>query len=204
MNRHFYRPREGHGLRHNPFKAIVAPRPIGWIGTHGPSGVRNLAPYSFFNAFSDDPPIVGFASMGRKDSLDNAESSGEFSWNLVGYDQAGAMNASSAALAPEEDEFVLAGLESMTGVETGAPLVRESGVCFECRTTQVIQLQDIDGVPLDRWLLLGQVVGVHIDNSLIADGVYLTGKARPVMRGGGLADYFVVDDRDGFQMHRPR
>ncbi|MGB0866786.1 MAG: flavin reductase family protein [Granulosicoccaceae bacterium] len=204
MSTHFYEPAEGHRLPHNPFKAIVAPRPIGWIGSRGVDGVNNLAPYSFFNAFSDEPPIVGFCSIGRKDTLQNAEASGEFTWNLASYNLAEQMNTSSAGLAPDHDEFALAGLTAVVGEVVAAPRVAEAGVSFECRTTQIVQLQDTDGHAHDRWLLLGQVVGVHIQSSLLLDGEYQTAKARPIMRGGGPADYFVVSENELFKMHRPK
>ncbi|MEE7559195.1 flavin reductase family protein, partial [Xanthomonas sp. Kuri4-2] len=118
---HFYEPADGHGLPHDPFNAIVGPRPIGWIGSRGADGVANLAPYSFFNAFNYVPPIVGFASIGWKDSVRNIEASGEFTWNLATQPLAEAMNASSAMVAPEVDEFVLAGLAAAPSRRIAAP-----------------------------------------------------------------------------------
>src|SRR5471032_557652 len=108
-NKHFYEPSKGHGLAHDPFNAIVGPRPIGWIASHSASGVLNLAPYSFFNAFNYTPPIIGFASVGRKDSLNNIEQTGEFVWNLATRPLAEAMSLSSVAAPPDINEFELAG-----------------------------------------------------------------------------------------------
>ncbi|WAC75677.1 flavin reductase family protein [Roseateles sp. SL47] len=198
---HFYEPRQGHGLPHDPFNAIVGPRPIGWISSRDTNGVLNLAPYSFFNAFNYTPPIVGFASLGRKDTLRNIEATGEFVWNLVTRDLADAMNASCAAVGPEVNEFELAGLATAPSRVVGVPRVAASPVSFECRVTQIVQLQDVQGQGLDAWLTLGEVVGVHIDERLLVDGVYDTAAAHPVLRGGGPADYFELGAR--FRMKRP-
>lgn len=200
----FYEPRLGHGLPHDPFNAIVGPRPIGWISTVSAAGIRNLAPYSFFNAFNYTPPIVGFASIGYKDSVRNIEETGEFVWNLVTRPLAEAMNASCAAVPPEVDEFVLAGLTPQPARLVGAPLVAESPVSFECRSTQIIQLQGVDGSKVDTWLVLGEVVGVHIAAGSLKDGVYDTAGAGHILRGGGPADYFSVGPEQLFKMFRPR
>ncbi|SEK30839.1 NADH-FMN oxidoreductase RutF, flavin reductase (DIM6/NTAB) family [Roseateles sp. YR242] len=198
---HFYEPRQGHGLPHDPFNAIVGPRPIGWIASHDAAGVLNLAPYSFFNGFNYTPPIVGFASLGRKDTVRNIEATGEFVWNLVTRDLAEAMNASCAAVPPEVNEFELAGLETAPSRLVGVPRVAASPVAFECRLTQIIQLQDANGQGLSTWLTLGEVVGVHISEHLLVDGVYDTAAAHPVLRGGGPSDYFELGPR--FRMKRP-
>ena len=108
--RHFYQPKDGHRLAHDPFNSIVAPRPIGWVSTKSSNGQVNLAPYSFFNAFNYQPPIIGFSSIGFKDSVKNAQESGEFCWNLVSRSHAEAMNQTSAAVSSDIDEFELAGL----------------------------------------------------------------------------------------------
>ncbi|MEY8877184.1 MAG: flavin reductase family protein [Leptothrix sp. (in: b-proteobacteria)] len=201
---HSYQPRLGHGLAHDPFNAIVGPRPIGWISTRSAAGTLNLAPYSFFNAFNYVPPIVGFASVGSKDTLCNIEATGEFCWNLVTRPLAEAMNQSSASVAPEVDEFTLAGLTPRASTLVGAPRVAESPVTFECRLTQVIQLQGVDGVAVPTWLTLGEVVVVHIAQHLLVDGVYDTAAAEPVLRGGGPADYFDLRADNRFKMARPR
>ncbi|HCJ29918.1 MAG TPA: Asp/Glu/hydantoin racemase [Pseudomonas sp.] len=200
---YYYEPSNGHGLPHDPFNAIVGPRPIGWISSHNGDGGLNLAPYSFFNAFNYTPPNIGFASVGRKDSLNNIEKTGEFGWNLVTRSLAEAMNQSCAAVAPEVDEFVLSNLTPVASKVIKTPRVLESPVSFECKVTQIIQLQGVDAVPVPTWLVLGEVVAVHIAKSLLSDGIYDTAAAQPVLRGGGAADYFQVDSESRFKMYRP-
>jgi len=200
---HYYEPAHGHGLPHDPFNAIIGPRPIGWIGSQDAQGRLNLAPYSFFNAFNYVPPIIGFSSVGRKDSLNNIEQTGEFSWNLVTRTLAAAMNQSSAAVAPEVDEFTLSGLTPAASRQIAVPRVLESPVSFECKLTQIIQLQAADQSLIPSWLILGEVVAVHIDRTLLKDGIYDTAAAEPVLRGGGAADYFRIDAGGLFRMYRP-
>ena len=199
-----YQPRLGHGLPHDPFNAIVGPRPIGWISTRSASGVNNLAPYSFFNAFNYVPPIIGFASIGYKDTLRNIEETGEFVWNLTTRALAEAMNQSCAPVGPEVSEFALAGLTPLASTVVAPPRVAESPVTFECKRTQILQLQGADGAQVETWLVLGEVVAVHIDQALLKDGVYDTAAAGHVLRGGGPADYFTVGPEQLFRMHRPR
>ncbi|XAH24577.1 flavin reductase family protein [Xylophilus sp. GW821-FHT01B05] len=201
---HYYEPRHGHGLPHDPFNAIVGPRPIGWVSTQDAQGQRNLAPYSFFNAFNYTPPIVGFASIGWKDSVRNIEATGEFTWNLATRPLAEAMNASCAAVSPEVNEFELAGLEAAPSRLIAPPRVAASPVSFECRLTQLLQLQGADGAKVPTWLVLGEVVAVHIDRALLKDGIYDTAAARPILRGGGPADYFEITPEALFHMWRPR
>jgi flavin reductase (DIM6/NTAB) family NADH-FMN oxidoreductase RutF len=189
---HFYEPRAGHGLPHDPFNAIVGPRPIGWISTKSRAGIPNLAPYSFFNAFNYTPPIVGFASIGYKDTVRNVEETGQFCWNLATRALADRMNASCAMVPPEVDEFALAGLTPAPSRLVDVPRVAETPVSFECKLTQVVRLQDADGQPAPSWLVLGEVVGVHIARALLKDGVYDTAHAGHILRGGGPADYFEV------------
>jgi flavin reductase (DIM6/NTAB) family NADH-FMN oxidoreductase RutF len=201
---HSYQPRYGHGLPHDPFNAIVGPRPIGWISTRSDAGLNNLAPYSFFNAFNYVPPVIGFASIGYKDTLRNIEENGEFVWNLTTRALAQAMNQSCAAVGPDVSEFDLAGVTPRASSLVKPPRVAESPVTFECKRTQILQLQGADGVQVDTWLVLGEVVAVHIDQSLLKDGVYDTAGAAHVLRGGGPADYFSVGPEQLFRMHRPR
>jgi len=199
---HVYDPALGHGLAHDPLNAIVAPRPIGWIGTRAADGACNLAPYSFFNLFNYKPPILGFCSLGWKDSVRNIAETGVFTWNLVTEDLAEAMNASSAS--GGADEFVLAGLTAAAGDAVAAPRVAESPVCFECRLTQMIRLTDATGAEIDAWLALGEAVRIHIADDLIVDGVFDTVKARPLLRGGGAADYFTISEGARRVMPRPQ
>ncbi|RYF34226.1 MAG: flavin reductase family protein [Comamonadaceae bacterium] len=201
---HFYEPAQGHGLPHDPFNAMVGPRPIGWISSQSQAGVLNLAPYSFFNAFNYTPPIVGFASIGAKDSLNNIRETGEFGWNLATRPLAERMNASCAAVPPDVDEFALAGLTPVASRTIAVPRVAESPVSFECRLTQIVQLEGVDGVAVPTWLVLGEVVGVHIARHLLINGVYDTAAAEPILRGGGPADYFAITRDNLFRMFRPR
>jgi flavin reductase (DIM6/NTAB) family NADH-FMN oxidoreductase RutF len=137
-NYHYYEPRTGHGLPHDPFNAIVGPRPIGWISTQSKDGIVNLAPYSFFNAFNYVPPIVAFSSINYKDTVRNAEETGEFAWNLVTMPLAEAMNQTCAAVPPDVNEFELAGLTQAPSRLIQAPRVGESPVSFECKVTYLL------------------------------------------------------------------
>jgi flavin reductase (DIM6/NTAB) family NADH-FMN oxidoreductase RutF len=201
---HVYEPRDGHGLAHDPLNSIVAPRPIGWISTRSGTGIHNLAPYSFFNLFNYKPPILGFASVGWKDSVENVRATGEFVWNLATHPLAEAMNASSATVPATQDEFELAGLTATASKLVQAPRVAESPVSFECRLSQLVRLTDSKGVDTDTWLVLGEVVAIHISHALLRDGVYDTAAAEPILRGGGPADYFRVPPDSKFQMWRPK
>jgi flavin reductase (DIM6/NTAB) family NADH-FMN oxidoreductase RutF len=201
---HFYEPSKGHGLPHDPFNAIVGPRPIGWISTQNAQGRLNLAPYSFFNAFNYTPPIIGFASIGAKDSLRNIRETGEFVWNLATRPLAEQMNQSCAAVPPEVSEFDLTGLSPAASRCVKVPRVAQSPVSFECRLTQLLQLQGLDGVPVQTWLVLGEVVGIHIARHLLKNGIYDTAAAQPILRGGGPADYFEITSDNLFKMFRPR
>ena len=203
MGTHFYRPAEGHRLAHDPFNAIVAPRPIGWISSLSADGVRNIAPYSFFNAFNYHPPLVGFSSTGYKHSVRNIVETGEFTWNLVGREQAEAMNATSATVDADVDEFALAGLSYEPSVEVAPGRVGGAPVSFECVLTQVVRLTDRGGEAVDAWLTLGEVVAVHIDEALLAGGVYQTAAARPVVRGGGPSTYYEITEDRRFDLVRP-
>jgi flavin reductase (DIM6/NTAB) family NADH-FMN oxidoreductase RutF len=198
---HFYEPRLGHGLPHDPFKAIVAPRPIGWITTLGADGVVNLAPYSFFNALAGVPPIVAFCSDGWKDSVGNAERTGEFVANFVSCDLAEAANLTSAPVEANVDEMALAGLSRAPCRIVAPPRVAEAPAALECGVTQIIRLRDISGRELASYLTVGQVVGVHINRRFLKDGLFDTKAAAPVLRAGYLGDYFQLGER--FEMFRP-
>lgn len=180
----FYEPQSGHGLRHDPFKAIIAPRPIGWISTIDPQGRRNLAPYSFFNAVCTEPPMLAFCSEGMKDSARNAEATGEFVFNLATAALAEAMNQSSASVPLDVDEFELAGLAAAPCRLVRAPRVAASPAALECRVIDVLHLRDLAGNGVDRYLVIGQVVGVHIDEAYLTDGLFDTARAMPLARCG--------------------
>jgi flavin reductase (DIM6/NTAB) family NADH-FMN oxidoreductase RutF len=201
---HYFEPSKGHGLRHDPFNAIIAPRPIGWVSTIDAQGRRNLAPYSFFNGFNYVPPIIGFSSIGRKDNLANAEATGEFVWNLATRQLAEQMNATSATVPHEVDEFGLAGLTPAPSRKVKAPRVLESPVNFECRVSQILQLQAADGAKIESWVVFGEVVAVHIEKDLIRDGVYQSAAAHPITRLGRMGDYAELRADAMFEMKRPR
>jgi flavin reductase (DIM6/NTAB) family NADH-FMN oxidoreductase RutF len=201
----FYEPgsRDRTLLPHDPFKAIIAPRPIGWISTLDAAGTPNLAPYSFFNAVADRPPIVMFSSAGMKDSASHALDRGEFVWNLATWDLREAMNLSSAELARGTSEFSFAGLAQAPSRLVSPPRVAASPVSLECLVSQTLELTDAAGAASDRHLVFGQVVGVHLDERFIlADGRVDTAGMRPIARSGYLDEYSVVDEV--FHLARPQ
>ena len=200
---HYYEPEHGHGLPHDPFNAIVGPRPIGWISTMGRDGSVNLAPYSFFNGFNYTPPILGFSSSSPKDSLRNCRETGEFVWNLVTRDLADAMNASCAPAPYGADEFGLAGLEKAASRRVGPPRVAAARVAFECKVTQIVPLLDHKGGATTATLVLGEVVAAHISKALLPGGVFDTFAAGIVMRAGGPTAYASVGPEARFDMRRP-
>jgi flavin reductase (DIM6/NTAB) family NADH-FMN oxidoreductase RutF len=202
-DRHYYEPSQGHGLAHDPLNSIIGPRPIGWISTRGREGHLNLAPFSFFNAFAYKPPIIGFASTGRKDTLRNAQETGEFVWNLATRDLAESMNATSASVPYETDEFALAGLTPEPSRLVAPPRVAESPVNFECKVTQIVQLEDHRKRPITSWVVFGEVVAVHILRSLLKDGIYDTFGAKVVLRAGGPSGYAAIEPDNRFDMVRP-
>lgn len=181
-----------HGLTRDPFMALVSPRPIGWISTLDAEGVVNLAPYSFFNAVSTNPHFVMFSSGGRKDSLRNAEETGEFVCSLATYDLREAMNRTSKHVEPHVDEMVLAGLSPAPSTIVAPPRVAESPVAFECKYWRTIDLPGADGGPGNHAIVLGQVVGIHIDDAALVDGRVDVTKLRPIARLG-YQDYAVID-----------
>ena len=199
---HYYEPSKGHGLSHNPLNALVAPRPIGWISSRDAQGRVNLAPYSFFNAFNYDPPIIGFSSISWKDSVRNASETGEFIWNLVTRELGDQMNQTSAPLPHGQDEFPYAGLTAVAGRIVNVPRVAESRAAMECKVTDIVQFKNTNGEKVSGWLVLGEVVAVYIDKLLITDGVYQTAQAYPIMRAGGLNDYVQVSPENVFQIAR--
>jgi flavin reductase (DIM6/NTAB) family NADH-FMN oxidoreductase RutF len=201
----FYQPDErNHGLKHDPFKALVVPRPIGWISSVDAQGRPNLAPYSMFNAVASDPPCVMFASSSRgdgtpKDSRHCAEASGEFVVNMATYESREAMNKTSATLPPGENEFDAAGLEWLPSRLVKAPRVKCSPVHLECVFLQTLQLPSTRAGQGNH-VTFGRVVGIHIEDRLIVDGMIDICRARPIARLGYM-DYAVIDE--AFQMIAP-
>lgn len=200
-HRYSYQPRTGHGLPHDPLNAIIGPRPIGWISSRSRSGQDNLAPYSFFNCFNYQPPIIGFASSGWKDSVQNISENKVFVWNLATCPLAEAMNESSASVS--SNEFALAGLTPVAASHIDCSMVAESPVNFECRLTQLIRLQDAQGGELESWLVLGEAVAIHIDEALLEDGIYQTARAQPILRAGGPSAYYGISEAQRFDLVRP-
>jgi flavin reductase (DIM6/NTAB) family NADH-FMN oxidoreductase RutF len=199
---HFYEPASGHRLPHDPLKAIVAPRPIGWISTLSTEGVVKLAPYSFFNMVCDRPPMVMFCSEGWKDSVRNVSDTGEFVANLTVRPLAEAMNITSAVVDPDVDEMVLAGLAAAPSRLVKPPRVAAAPSALECRSISIERLRDIDGREGSHWMVIGQVVGVHIDPTFLTNGRFDTAAAHTIARCGYRGDYTEVLSL--FEMVRPR
>lgn len=194
----FYEPgsRDRDLLPHDPFKAFIAPRPIGWVSTLGASGAVNLAPYSYFNAVCDTPPTVMFSSNGPKDSVTFAREGGEFVWNMATWDLREAMNLTSANLPRGSSEFEHAGLELAPSRLVAPPRVAAAPVSLECKVSQVVEVADGPNI-----VTFGQVVGVHVDEAAIVDGRVDITRLRPIARCGYRGDYTVVDSV--FEMLRP-
>jgi len=199
----FYEPqaRDRDLLPHDPFKALVAPRPIGWISTLSADGHVNLAPYSFFNAVGEQPAMLAFSSFGAKHSSTFAGELSEFVWNLATYDLREAMNETSAPLARGMSEFERAGLQMTPSRLVAPPRVAASPCSMECKVVHHIQLHDVAGQAVEQYLVIGQVVGVHLDEAYIVEGIVDTAALRPIARCGGPADYAVVERI--FRMIRP-
>ena len=197
----FYSSDEPCPLPYNPLKAIIAPRPIGWISTLDENGAVNLAPYSFFNAVNSDPGVLMFSSEMLKDTATNAKTSGEFVFSLATVELQQAMNASSQGVASDVDEYELAGLEKAACRHVAAPRVAASPASLECKTIQTQGLTALDGTPMDVHIVFGQIVGVHIaDDFLTKEGLFDTAKAQPLARCG-YRDYAAVNTV--FSLTRP-
>ncbi|WP_420324491.1 flavin reductase family protein [Mameliella sp.] len=198
----FYRPEDGHGLPHNPFNAIVTPRPIGWISTRGADGHDNLAPYSFFNAVAYVPPQVMFSSTSAKedrgdtkDSVAQIRETGVFCVNIVEYEMRDAMNATSAFFGKDVDEFAEAGLEKAECETIACPRVAAAPANLECKLTQIVQLPG-----KANFAVFGEVTGVHIRDTCLKDGIFDVLTFNPLSRMG-YRDYTVV--REKFELKRP-
>lgn len=198
----FYQPKDGHSLPHNPFSAIVSPRPIGWVSTRGTDGVDNLAPYSFFNAIAYEPPQVMFASTSRKpsrhmgkDSVANIDETGVFCINIVDYTLRDAMNTTSAANPPGEDEFSHAKLARLECETIACARVTDAPAALECKVTQIITLAGEQ-----NYMVMGEVTGVHLRDDCVVDGIYDVTKAQHLARLG-YRDYVHV--KEVFSLTRP-
>ncbi|MBZ6075506.1 flavin reductase family protein [Microvirga puerhi] len=193
---------KNHGLPHDPFKAIVTPRPIGWITAMSAKGEVNLSPYSFFNAIGENPPMVAFSSNGRKDAVTFIEETKEFVCNFASFDLREQLNATSASLARGENEMVHAGLEAAPSRLVKPPRVAQALAAFECRWVQTVPLAPLEGGSPSYYLVIGQVVGIHIDDRYIVNGMVDTAAMRPIARSG-YRDYFVATPDTKFTMVRP-
>ena len=191
-----------HGLPHNPMKALIGPRPIGWITALSAQGELNLSPYSFFNAMGENPFVVAFSSNGYKDAVAFIDETKEFVCNLATYDLREEMNRSSAPLPRGESEVAYAGLTTAPSRLVKVPRIAEASAALECRWLRTIQIETVEGRAMDQFLVLGQVMGVHIEDRFIVDGLVDTAAMRPIMRGG-YADYFVATPETKFSMPRP-
>jgi flavin reductase (DIM6/NTAB) family NADH-FMN oxidoreductase RutF len=198
---HFYEPAAGHRLPHDPFKAIVAPRPIGWISTLDADGRPYLAPYSFFNAVCDAPPMVMFSSSAPKDTQANVEATGEFVVNLATRALAEAMNTSSAAVPHGVDEFALSGLDTLPSEIVRPCRVAQSPAALECRLVHALPLRTLEGAPTASTVFVGQVVGVHLDVACLRDGRFDMTVAGTIARCGYRGDYTQVTEL--FEILRP-
>jgi flavin reductase (DIM6/NTAB) family NADH-FMN oxidoreductase RutF len=200
----FYETKDHHGLPHDPFKSCVMPRPIGWLTTLSKDGVVNLAPFSFFNGMSSNPPVVvagvnGRQPHGPKDTVTNCRDTGEFVFNMATWDLREAMNLTSASLPAEVDEMALAGLTPAPCKLVKPPRVKESPINLECKVLQFVDLP-CDDPEASNTAIFGQVVGIHIADSVLTDGLVDTAKVRPIARLGYM-DYCVVEEV--FPMRRP-
>ncbi len=201
---HYDSIKNDHGLPHDPFKALVAPRPIGWISTIGNNGICNLAPYSYFNAVAAQPHYVMFSSAGLKDSLRNVHETKEFTCSLATYELRAGMNLSSAPVPPDADEFPIAGLTAVKSKFVVTPRVKESPAALECRHWRTIELPGADeSSEPGHYLVIGQVVGIYIDDRFVKNGIVDTSAMRPLARMGYM-DYAVVTPETSFTLNRPR
>jgi flavin reductase (DIM6/NTAB) family NADH-FMN oxidoreductase RutF len=200
----FYDPRKGdHGLPHDPFKAIVAPRPIGWITSMSAKGEVNLAPYSFFNATSAKPPTVMFASERRKDSLTFIEETGEFVCSLATFALRDVMNDTSKPFARGVSEMAELGLAPAPSRTVKPPRVAASPCALECKWLQTVRLRDLDGRDIDSYVVIGQVVGIYIDDRFVKNGLLDTAAMQPIARAG-YHEYFVATPAARFNLIRPK
>lgn len=198
----FYRPEDGHGLPHNPYNALIAPRPIAWISTQDANGVKNLAPYSFFNGTAYVPPQIMFASTGTKpdqengkDTLSNIRATGVFCINVVAEDMKDAMNISTTGFDKDVDEFARAGLTAAPCETIDCPRLDGAPASMECRVTQILEMKGVN-----NYVVHGEVVGIHMRDDCIVNSMFDVSTFRPLARLG-YRDYSVVDNT--FTLARP-
>ncbi len=196
----FYDVAHGHGLPHDPVKALIAPRPIGWICAMSAAGEVNLAPYSFFNQVSDRPHMVMFSSAGRKDAISFIAETGEFTCSIVSWEQRDAMNRTSAPLPRGQSEFEHAGLQPEPSTLVRPPRVRGAPAALECKLVKLVELTPLEGGEAGYFMAIGQVVGVYIDDRVIQDG-YVDTLALQIISRAGYHDYFLADHK--FALARP-
>ena len=200
---HYDTALRNHGLKHDPFKALVVPRPVGWVATQDKAGVPNLAPYSFFNAVSDRPPMVMFSSGGYKDSLRNIEDTGEFTCSIASFELRDAMNLSSANVKPGVDEFVLAGLDAAPSSLVRPPRVARAPAALECKLWKTLPMPGTKPGSVGTYtVVFGHVVGVYIADEFIKQGLVDTGAMRALARLGYM-DYAVITPESMFTLNRP-
>nr|WP_321444107.1 flavin reductase family protein [uncultured Cohaesibacter sp.] len=198
----FYDARDNdHGLPHDPFKALVGPRPIGWISTKSKAGISNLAPYSFFNAIAAQPNLVMFSSQGHKDSVTNIEETGVFACSMVSHDLRDVMNKSSAPVAPDVSEFELAGLNEAPCQLIDAPYVAEAPAALECRLLEVVRLNKYEGIDSSYEMVIGEVIGIHIKDEMLIDGK-VDAVSMQLLSRLGYMDYSTVNEV--FSLSRPK
>ena len=201
---HYDALKNEHGLPHDPFKAIVAPRPIGWIGSRSLSGVYNLAPYSYFNAIADNPHFVMFSSVNIKDSVKNIEETAEFTVSLATEDLFDNMNGSSVSASSDIDEFKLAGLRPQVGKFVSAPFVSQTAAALECQHWKTVDLPNVNRVTgKGNYVIFGKVVGIYINEKFVKDGLFDASAARPLVRLGYM-NYGVVGSENTFSKNRPK
>src|SRR5262245_728181 len=176
----FHTPKKNHRPPPKPFQAHVAPRPIGWITTMSAKGEINLAPYSFFNGITDKPPIVMFSSEGAKDSVAFAEETKEFVCSLATFDLRDQMNGTSAPLPRGQNEMLATGLEAAPSRLVKPPRVAASPCALECKWLKTVSFDDINGKAMDRYVVFGHVIGVHIDEKYIKNGRLDTAAMKPI------------------------
>ena len=201
---HYDARKNEHGLPHDPFKAIVAPRPIGWIGSQNKEGQKNLAPYSYFNGVSDQPYYIMFSSEGLKDSLINVEQTGVFTASLATAGLFDQMNISSVPAKHGTDEFKLSGLTARQGSYVNAPYVAESPAVLECELWKVLDLPHSSRTEnTGNYIVIGHVIGIHIDDNYIKDGLFDFKLAEPLGRLGYM-DYGIINSKNSFTKNRPQ